>query len=148
MTPMQIDLVEQTLTIVDVDDLAGEFYRRAFSSDPSLAALFDGPIAEQHARFAAELCEIVRSIRALDSFTSRARELGARHHGRGVRAAHYRFMGDVLLATMAATLGADWSDERAAAWAAGYDLIAEAMMAGALPADPTRTTAQTTARTC
>jgi len=134
MTPTQIDLVQQTIHLVDVRALASAFYARAFERDPSLSAMFAAPRDVQHARFATELAEIVGSIRDLDALRSRTGGLGARHYDRGVRAAHYRFMGDVLLETLGATLGPRWTEEMAAAWAAGYDLIAEAMLAGALPA--------------
>ena len=55
-----------------------------FTSDPAV----------QRTRFAAELAAVVGSIRELDTFCSSAQALGARHRDYGVRAAHYRLMGD------------------------------------------------------
>ena len=92
-----------------------------FTSDPVV----------QRARFAAELAEIVRSIRSLDDLASTARPLGARHRGYGVRAAHYRLMGDALLASLAAAIGDRWSTEIEEAWTMAYNLTAEIMMMGA-----------------
>ena len=83
MTPGQIALVEQTLTWVDLDALAEDFYRRALSTTPELTAMFTSDPVVQRARFAAELAEIVRSIRSLDNLASTARPLGARHRGYG-----------------------------------------------------------------
>ncbi len=131
MTPGQIALVEQTLTWVDLDALAEDFYRRALSTTPELTAMFTSDPVVQRARFAAELAEIVRSIRSLDNLASTARPLGARHRGYGVRAAHYRLMGDALLASLAAASGDRWSTEIEEAWTMAYNLTAEIMMMGA-----------------
>ena len=77
--------------------MAADFYRRAFEADPSLAAMFTTDPAVQRARFAAELAEIVRSIRTLDQFEPAVRALGVRHRCYGVRVGHYRIMGAALL---------------------------------------------------
>ena len=132
MTPDQIALVERTVATVDLEALADEFYRRAFAADPALSAMFTSDPAVQRVRFAAELNEIVLSIRSLDAFVSRARELGARHRGYGVRAGHYRVMGASLLEALASRLGEQWTPELADAWSLAYNLTAETMMLGAM----------------
>jgi hemoglobin-like flavoprotein len=132
MTPHQIDLVETTLASVDVATLASDFYQRALQRDPTLTSMFASPPEVQQRRFAAELTEIVRSIRTMESFTTRTKALGVWHDGRGVQAVHYRFMGEVLLESLATVVGDDWSDEAATAWGLAYHLTAEAMMSGAL----------------
>ena len=131
MTPDQIALVEDTVTSLDLDALAADFYRRAFAADPALSAMFTTDPAVQRARFGAELAEIVRSIRSLDSFSTAAAALGARHAGYGVRPAHYRLMGAVLLEALAAALDAGWTPEVADAWVLAYNLTAETMLIGA-----------------
>ena len=136
MTPDQIALVEETVATVDLDALTADFYARAFAMDPELPAMFTSDPARQRARFAAELDEIVRSIRSLDSFVARARQLGARHRGYGVTARHYRLMGNALLAALAGASGDDWSDARAEAWTLAYNLTAETMMLGAMDRAP------------
>lgn len=137
MTPTQISLVEDTIAIVDIDELARDFYVRAFAVEPALTTMFTTDPDEQRQRFAAELAEIVHSIRSLDSFAARARSLGERHHGYGVRAPHYALMGTALLDALAAALGGGWTDEVAEAWKLAYNLTAETMMLGAMPG-PTR----------
>ena len=132
MTPHQIAAVEDTMRVIDVDALAADFYRRAFDTDAELAALFTTDPAVQRRRFALELRTIVGSVRELDTFRAAAAALGARHHDYGVRASHYRTMGGALLASLAAARGPAWSAEVEEAWALAYNLIAEAMMAGAL----------------
>jgi hemoglobin-like flavoprotein len=132
MTPEQIAAVEDTMRVVDIEALATDFYRRAFDADPDLTAMFTTEPAVQRRRFAEELRTIVGSIRELDDFRARAAELGARHHDDGVRAAHYRTMGEILLASLRAAMRPAWSAELEEAWALAYNLIAEAMMAGTL----------------
>ena len=139
MTPEQIQLVEQTVAAVDMADLAEDFYRRLFARDPSVAAMFTADPALQQERFAAELTEIVLSIRALDTFAGRAQALGSRHRGYGVRAGHYVLMGNALLEALAAARGTEWTPEAAEAWAAAYDLVAETMQQGALLRSPPAT---------
>src|SRR4051812_32899885 len=92
-----------------------------FTSDPVV----------QRARFAEELSVIVTSIRCYDRFLSTTRAIGARHYQYGVRAAHFRLMGEALMSALAAALGELWTDDAKAAWRLAYNLTAEAMMAGA-----------------
>jgi len=132
MTPTQITLVERTLASLDIDALTVDFYRRALERDPSLTAMFTTDPAVQRERFAAELGEIIRSIRSIDALEDSVRALGVRHHGYGVCAAHYTLMGAALLASLEAALGAAWSADVSEAWTLAYNLTAETMMLGAL----------------
>jgi hemoglobin-like flavoprotein len=136
MTPVQITLVEQTLASIDVDELAADFYRRAFASDPTLTSMFTSDPDVQRARFGAELAEIIRSIRSLDRFANEVRALGVTHRGYGVRPTHYRLMGDALLASLQAALGEKWTVDVEEAWKLAYNLTAETMMLGALEGPP------------
>ena len=132
MTPAQITIVEETLGALDLEALTVDFYRRAFERTPALASMFTSDPAIQRARFAAELDEIVRSIRSLDTFAAEVRSLGQRHRDYGVRAAHYRLMGDALLAALAAALGDRWTADVEEAWMLAYNLTSETMMLGAM----------------
>jgi hemoglobin-like flavoprotein len=96
-----------------------------FTSDPAV----------QRARFAAELDEIVHSMRSMDDFESEVRALGERHQGYGVRAPHYRLMGQALLGALAAALGERWTAEVEEAWSLAYNLTAETMLLGAMERD-------------
>jgi hemoglobin-like flavoprotein len=138
MTPEQIQMVEDTVGAVDLQILAADFYARAFRRDPALLEMFTSDPTVQQARFAAELAEIVASIRRLDRFCPAVRALGARHRGYGVRAAHYRLMGEILLDALATALGSQWTPAVEEAWALAYALTAETMLAGALEAPPGR----------
>ena len=98
--------------------------------------MFTTDPAVQRARFAEELSEIVRTIRALDQFEPAVRALGARHRAYGVRVGHYRIMGVALLEALGAALGAAWTAEAAEAWALAYNLTAETMLSGAMDHPP------------
>ena len=135
MTPGQISAVEGSLASVDLDQLTADFYRRAFAEDPSLSEMFTSDPAVQRRRFAAELDEIVHSMRSMDAFEPGVRALGARHSGYGVRAAHYRLMGRALLAALAAALGERWTADVQEAWSLAYNLTAETMLQGAMERD-------------
>ena len=136
MTPGQIALVTETVRSLDLDLLALDFYRRVFATDAAVAAMFTTDEAVQRARFAAELAALVEMIEDLDTFCSSAAALGVRHRGYGARSEHYRLMGAVLLATLAAALGDGWTADVEEAWTRAYDITAETMMAGALRARP------------
>ena len=138
MTPAQIQMVETTLDRISVPRLAAVFYGRVLSSDPDLARMFTTDVEVQQVRFATELAAIGRSIRSYDAFVSAGRALGARHRTYGARAAHYRLMGDALVAALADALGPEWNDEVEEAWRLAYNLTAETMMSGArAPVSPT-----------
>ena len=136
MTPSQIAAVEGTLRAVDLDALVVDFYRRVFEADPEVAMMFTTDPAVQRRRFALELRTIVESIRDLATFCAEASDLGARHRGYGVRAAHYRTMGDALMASLEEALGDGWTPDVGEAWSLAYNLISEAMLAGALEGPP------------
>jgi nitric oxide dioxygenase len=132
VTPDQIALVEATLAALDLEALAADFYRLAFAAEPALLTMFVNDPVAQRDRFAIELEEIVSSIRSIDDFSPRVRALGVRHGHYGVRSAHYRLMGDALLASLASALGERWTSEVEEAWRLAYNLTAETMMLGAL----------------
>jgi hemoglobin-like flavoprotein len=132
MTPAQIAAVEDTFAGLDLEALSADFYRMAFAADPSLLPMFVSDPGAQRDRFAAELEEIVDSIRTLDEFGPRVRTLGARHRGYGVRAAHYKVMGEALMASLRQAIGEQWTPEVEDAWRLAYNLVAETMMLGAL----------------
>src|SRR5215218_9483411 len=109
MTPEQIALVERTVPAEGsrMTAIAADFYDRLFAAAPELRDLFTHDPAAQRAKFAAELQTILLTIRRHGDFLGRAGALGARHAGYGVHAAHYRTVGDALLAAMAVGLPPD-----------------------------------------
>jgi methyl-accepting chemotaxis protein len=138
MTPEQITLVQASFQRLEarLPDLATRFYVELFRRDPALRPLFTTDPAEQEARFARKLTELVQAIPDLDQLLAHTQALGARHVGYGVRAADYETVGAALLDALAVLLGADFDTETRQAWTVAYNLMAETMLDGAASARP------------
>ncbi len=133
MTPEQITLVQSSFERLgpQVPAMATRFYQELFGRDPALRAQFTTDLAEQEAKFADKLTEIVRAIPRLDELLAHTRALGARHLGYGVRASDYQTVGAALLAALAAILGDSFDAPTRLAWTLAYNLVAETMLEGA-----------------
>jgi len=133
MTPEQIAMVESTLAWARADmvEIAAEFYDRLFESEPELRSMFSVEPSEQQRLFAEHLDTIAGGIRNYDTFVDETAELGRRHRTYGVEPRHYALAGPPLLAAIASALGPAWTCEVETAWLLAYNLIVEAMMAGA-----------------
>ena len=130
VTPDQITLVEETMAVVSLDDLARDFYRRAFAADPVLAEMFTADsVVELVVRERVDGDRRLCRVSSTDSWPTGGR-WACVITGYGVQAAHYRLMGDALLCALAAALGDRWNDEVAEAWRLAYNLTAETMMDG------------------
>lgn len=136
MTPEQVNLVQDGVARLRtrMASVADGFYRLLFERHPDLRPMFPDDLSRLRVKFASELETIVRAIPDFTTFLASARHLGARHVGYGVRAAHYGKVRAVLLEVIARELQPGWTDADAAAWAAAYDMITEAMQLGTEPA--------------
>jgi hemoglobin-like flavoprotein len=133
MTPEQIAIVETTIMRArsGLVEIAADFYGRLFEAEPGLRGLFTSDPAEQCRKLAEQLDAIACGIRDCDGFVADATDLGIRHCFYGVEPRHYALAGPPLLASLAAALGPEWTDAVEAAWLLAYNLMVEAMMAGA-----------------
>jgi len=133
MTPEQIALVQDSLEALGprVDIVVERFYHHLFELDPSIAKLFSEDPAVQRRKFEVELRQIIKAISGFEEFAARAHDLGIRHAHYGVRARHYRMVGESLLWSLESVLEDDFNKPTAEAWRQAFDLIAEAMMAAA-----------------
>jgi len=133
MTPEQIALVRasfaQVLPIADA--AAALFYDRLFALDPSLRPLFRDDLTAQGRALMGLLREAVLGLDRLDRLVPDVRELGRRHAGYGVEDRHYATVAAALLWTLERGLGAAFTPETRAAWAAAYTLLATVMQEGA-----------------
>jgi hemoglobin-like flavoprotein len=138
MTPEQISLVQSSFARIgpQLSALTARFYEELFARDPALRPLFTTDMAEQQARFARKLTEIVRAIPRLDELLAHTRALGAAHAGYGVKASDYPTVEAALLAALASVLGDSFDDATHQAWTLAYNLIAETMLEGAAAARP------------
>jgi hemoglobin-like flavoprotein len=138
MTPEQITLVQSSFERLgpQLPAMTTRFYQELFARDPAIRPLFTTDLAEQEARFAEKLTEIVRAMPRLDELLTHTRALGARHARYGVRAADYQTVEAALLAALAAVLGDSFDAPTREAWTLAYNLVAETMLEGAAAARP------------
>ncbi|GAA0909495.1 FAD-binding oxidoreductase [Virgisporangium ochraceum] len=103
------------------------FYARLFLAHPELRDMFPVSMATQSDRLVAALGRIVSEVDDLTDVTPVIQQLGRDHRRFQVRAEHYPFVGEALLATLQQFLGADWTPELAADWTAAYTVVATVM---------------------
>ena len=70
----------------------------------------------------------VAGLHDLDSIVPTLQALGKRHVKRGILPEHYPVVGQALLDTLEAGLGAGYTPEVKAAWVAVYQILADTMM--------------------
>jgi len=130
MTPEQKKIVQRTwrLVVPIADKAATLFYDRLFEIDPSTRPMFRAEtLAEQRKKLVQILAAAVSGLDDLDALVPVVKDLGRRHAGYGVTAAHYDSVGQALLWTLEQGLGAAWTPEAKAAWTVVYGLIASVM---------------------
>ena len=139
LTAVQKALVQDSFaTIVPIaDDAAALFYKRLFELDPSLQAMFRGSMPEQRKKLMQMITAAVKGLDRLEQLVPVVEDLGRRHAAYGVQDRHYETVGAALLWTLEMGLGAAFTAETKAAWAAVYGLLATTMkdaMKEAVPA--------------
>jgi len=83
---------------------------------------------EQGRKLMATLAVVVNGLSDLDAILPAASGLAQRHVGYGVKPGHYAPVGEALLWTLERGLGAQWTQELAAAWAAAYTTLSQFMI--------------------
>jgi len=118
------------------DELMDVFYARLFAAAPAVKPLFaDTDLKKQKGMLLATLVLLRKSLRNLDAIVPKLRELGARHVAYGARPEHYPVVGEVLIASMAEIAGTAWTDPYEQAWSAAFEIVAGAMIEGAMSAE-------------
>ena len=125
----QIQLVQESFAQVEpLADVASDlFYTRLFTLDPSLRAMFPVELAGQKQKLMAMLKLAVNSLNRLDELVPAVQALGQRHGTYGVTVEMYETVGAALLWMLEQGLGAKFTPEVRAAWAAVYTLLANTM---------------------
>jgi hemoglobin-like flavoprotein len=134
MTPDQKRLIKETWNqVVPIADAASVlFYDRLFAIDPSARALFKATnMVEQRQKLMQTLSVAVQGLDNLDALVPTVEDLGRRHHGYGVKAAHYETVGAALLWTLERGLGEAWTPAAAAAWSELYGTLSAIMQCAA-----------------
>jgi hemoglobin-like flavoprotein len=109
------------------DQAADLFYDRVFELAPSARSMFPDDLREQKTKLMQMLGTAVTNLHQVDRIVSAIQDMGRRHVGYGVEAAHYDIVGQALLDTLAKGLGDDFTPAVKEAWAETYDLIATTM---------------------
>ena len=132
-TAADIALVRQSFDlIVPISGVAADlFYDRLFYLAPSLRGMFPADMRDQKRKLMVMLAAAVHGLTDLDTLAPKLMELGARHAGYGVKDEHYKVVGEALIWTLERGLGAAWTQELAAAWAAAYATLSQFMIAEA-----------------
>jgi hemoglobin-like flavoprotein len=133
MTPDQVKIVQDSFAKVApiADQAATIFYDRLFEVAPSVKAMFPPDLTEQRKKLMATLAVVVNGLGNLESVLPAASALAIRHVGYGAKAEHYPVVGGALLWTLEKGLGASWTAEVAAAWAAAYGTLSGYMISEA-----------------
>ncbi len=137
---MQLDLtaLEESFDLIAArgDELMDRFYAGLFAAAPAVRPLFAGTdMRRQKAMLLSALVLLRKSLRDLDAIIPTLGALGARHRAYGALPEHYPVVGSVLIASMADVAGDAWTPEYERAWAAAFDVVASAMIAGAAAAE-------------
>ena len=113
------------------DDVPLYFYSHLFLSHPDLRAMFPISMSGQRDKLVGALGRVVSNVDQLDEVTPFIQQLGRDHRRFSVLPEHYNAVGASLLATLKQFLGASWTDQLAADWAAAYGVIARVMVEAA-----------------
>ncbi|GAA0320864.1 FAD-binding oxidoreductase [Streptomyces polychromogenes] len=109
------------------------FYSHLFWHNPGIRRLFPdsaGELERQRDRLFAALTHVVSHLEN-DTLLPYLRDLGRDHRKFLVGPEHYAAVGSSLLAALATTSGAAWTPEVEKAWSEAYQVMADAMTAGA-----------------
>ena len=137
MTPQQIKLVQDSFkhVVAIKEQAASLFYKRLFERSPQLRGLFKGNMDEQGRKLMMVLATVVGGLHRLEDIVPTVRQLGRKHATYGVKDDHYPLVGSALIWTLRQGLGARFTADVEAAWAAAYTLLAQAMKDGARQAE-------------
>ncbi|MEM9219721.1 MAG: globin family protein [Cyanobacteria bacterium P01_F01_bin.150] len=112
-------------------EFSDTFYDKLFTDYPEVTPLFAHvDMKEQPKKLFASLVLVVNNLTKPDALLPALKGLGTRHVNYGVFPSHYPIVGATLLESMAATLGDQWTNEMAEAWAEAYSAITKIMLDG------------------
>jgi hemoglobin-like flavoprotein len=133
MTPNDVQLVQESFKSVrPIAAQAAElFYGRLFEIAPEVRPLFPDDLTEQKRKLMGMLATVVANLHQVEKILPAAQDLGRRHVGYGVTAAHYKPVGEALIWTLQKGLGDAFTPPVKDAWVAAYTTLAGVMTAAA-----------------
>ncbi|MFD5932074.1 globin domain-containing protein [Streptomyces sp. NPDC060333] len=132
---MDVRILKSSFAVVErrAEHAVKYFYSHLFWHHPEVRPLFPSSPADmerQRDRLFAALTHVVTHLET-ETLVPYLRDLGRDHRKFRVGPEHYAAVGTSLLAALAETSGATWTPEVEKAWAEAYQVIADAMTAGA-----------------
>lgn len=109
------------------------FYKNLFEAAPQLRPLFKGDLDQQAAKLMQMIGVAVGKLDQPDVLLPALQQLGQRHAGYGVQAAHYAPVGAALLTTLEQGLGEKFTPAARQAWADVYGVMTRVMTAATAP---------------
>jgi hemoglobin-like flavoprotein len=133
MTPMQVQLVRASFRLLEpiADQAAAMLYENLFSAHPQLRPLFRGDMRAQGAALMRMIAAAIQQLDRPQVLVPLLRNLGVRHAGYGVHAAHYDMVGQALMETLRGGLQTAFTPDVADAWAAMYEFVSDTMQEAA-----------------
>ncbi len=130
MTPDQIKLIQESFAKVAPisEQAAALFYGHLFEIAPQVKPLFRGDMKEQGRKLMATLAVVANGLSNLPTILPAVSALAKRHVEYGVKPSDYAPVGEALLWTLERGLGAQWTPDLKAAWAAAYAVLSEYMI--------------------
>ncbi|MGE3916789.1 MAG: globin family protein [Hyphomicrobiaceae bacterium] len=138
MTPDQVKLVQDSFKMVVpiAPQAADLFYGRLFEIAPDVRALFPADLTEQKKKLVTMLATAVNNLHQVESIVPAVQDLGRRHVNYGVKADHYKPVGEALIWTLEQGLADAFTPSVKAAWLETYTTLATVMTAAAAEAKP------------
>jgi hemoglobin-like flavoprotein len=107
------------------------FYEKLFQLRPALRTMFKTSITEQAKKLTYTLGVLMGSLDRFDTLRPTLQLMGKAHVRYGVQPEDYSTVGQALLATMEAMLGAKFDAPSRAAWTKLLSLVSAEMLEGA-----------------
>lgn len=112
-------------------NITARFYEILFEQYPQSRPLFGrNSRKKQEDMLAQALVAVVEHLEDAPWLQNTLGALGAKHVGYGVTPEMYDWVGDALLATLAESIGEDWTTAHLDNWAEAYGVIVSLMRAG------------------
>ena len=131
MTKEQIILIKKSWSFfreVDPVIVGDVFYSKLFLDAPQLKNLFHISMDDQSRKLIDMLSIIVGRLDHPEELTEDIRQLALRHVTYGVKATHYKAVGEALLWTLQYGLGKDWNEDVKEAWATLFRNLSNTMI--------------------
>jgi len=132
--PDDLQLVQSSLGVLLSEEasFSRAFYQRLFEVAPAARQLFEATDMKVQGQLMTHMLKhAVYALSRPEDIQLGLREMGRRHHRYGVRPEHYPVVREVLIHTLEAALGEDWTAPVARAWTNIVQMVTDLMEEGA-----------------